>query len=127
MIFPAALQIVEQYPKKGAKVHIEARCTRKWIDQRVSRNTRPRWAAGLQPDLTMLDCRSGGGGAASGRMIFRRRFRFAPSSPAPRRAVAAGVGARNKAIWTTIFRSDREGAAASELGLPEPPQRFRAN
>ena len=37
-------KIVEQYLKKGAKVYIEgALQTRKWTDQAVSRNTRPKW------------------------------------------------------------------------------------
>ena len=93
-------KIVEQYLKKGAKVYIEgALQTRKWTDASgVEKYSTEVVLQGFNSVLTMLDGRSGGGSGAS----------FGPddqsgdfgssgaSTPAPRRAVAAGAGgARN--------------------------------
>src|SRR4051812_50015821 len=87
-------KVAEQYLKKGAKVYIEGQLqTRKWTDQSgVEKYSTEVVLQGFNSSLTMLDGRSGGasggfwggdrsgGGASAG-----------PSSPAPRRAVAAGA------------------------------------
>src|SRR5260221_3965245 len=92
-------KIVEQYLKKGAKVYIEgALQTRKWTDQAgVEKYSTEVVLQGFNSTLTMLDGRSGGGGGSfgaddSGGGDFGSS---GPSSAAPRRAVAAGAGARN--------------------------------
>src|SRR5260221_1053924 len=92
-------KIVEQYLKKGAKVYIEgALQTRKWTDQSgVEKYSTEVVLQGFNSTLTMLDGRSGGGGGSfgaddSGGGDFGSS---GPSSAAPRRAVAAGAGARN--------------------------------
>lgn len=94
-------KIVEQYLKKGAKVYIEgALQTRKWTDQSgVEKYSTEVVLQGFNSTLTMLDGRSGAGGGGgnfgpdeSGGGDFGSG---GPSSSAPRRAVAAGAGARN--------------------------------
>ena len=88
-------KIVEQYLKKGAKVYIEgALQTRKWTDQSgVEKYSTEVVLQGFNSTLTMLDGRSGGGAVSddSGGDFGSS----GPSSAAPRRAVAAGAGARN--------------------------------
>src|SRR6202022_4535747 len=90
-------KVVEQYLKKGAKVYIEgALQTRKWTDQSgVEKYSTEVVLQGFNSTLTMLDGRSGGGasfGADDGVGDFGSA---GPVSSAPRRAVAAGAGARN--------------------------------
>ena len=90
-------KIVEQYLKKGAKVYIEgALQTRKWTDQSgVEKYSTEVVLQGFNSTLTMLDGRSGGG-ASFGPDDGGGDFGSAgPVSSAPRRAVAAGAGARN--------------------------------
>ena len=93
-------KIVEQYLKKGAKVYIEgALQTRKWTDQAgVEKYSTEVVLQGFNSTLTMLDGRSGagGGGGSFGPDDSGGDFGSSgPSSAAPRRAVAAGAGARN--------------------------------
>jgi single-strand DNA-binding protein len=90
-------KIVEKYLKKGAKVYIEgALQTRKWTDQSgVEKYSTEVVLQGFNSTLTMLDGRSGGG-ASFGSDDGGGDFGSAgPVSSAPRRAVAAGAGARN--------------------------------
>src|ERR1700728_4165433 len=91
-------RIVEQYLKKGAKVYIEgALQPRKWTDQAgVEKYSTEVVLQGFNSSLTMLDGRSGGGGGSFG-SDDQGGGDFGASSPssAPRRAVAAGAGARN--------------------------------
>jgi len=91
-------KVAEQYLKKGAKVYIEgALQTRKWTDQSgVEKYSTEVVLQGFNSTLTMLDGRSGGGGGSFGSDDSGSDFSSgAPSSSAPRRAVAAGAGARN--------------------------------
>jgi single-strand DNA-binding protein len=100
VIFSEGLaKVAEQYLKKGAKVYIEgALQTRKWTDQAgVEKYSTEVVLQGFNSNLTMLDGRSGGGGGSfgsddSGGGDFGSG---GPSGAAPRRAVAAGAGARN--------------------------------
>src|SRR6202162_4563626 len=92
-------KVVEQYLKKGAKVYIEvARQTRKWTDASgVEKYSTEVVLQGFNSTLTMLDGRSGAGGGSFG-ADDQGGGDFGsggPSSAAPRRAVAAGAGARN--------------------------------
>jgi single-strand DNA-binding protein len=99
VIFSEGLaKVAEQYLKKGAKVYIEgALQTRKWTDQAgVEKYSTEVVLQGFNSNLTMLDGRSGGGGGSfgsddSGGGDFGSG---GPSGGAPRRAVAAGAGAR---------------------------------
>ena len=86
-------KIVEQYLKKGAKVYIEgALQTRKWTDQSgVEKYSTEVVLQGFNSTLTMLDGRGGGGGGSFG-SDDAGGGDFGSSSPAPRRAVAAGAG-----------------------------------
>jgi single-strand DNA-binding protein len=92
-------KVAEQYLKKGAKVYIEgALQTRKWTDQSgVEKYSTEVVLQGFNSTLTMLDGRSGGGaGSSSGSDDSGSDFSSGGSvSSAPRRAVAAGAGARN--------------------------------
>ena len=91
-------KIAEQYLKKGAKVYIEGQLqTRKWTDQAgVEKYSTEVVLQGFNSTLTMLDGRSGGGGASFGPDESGGDFGSSgPSVAAPRRAVAAGAGARN--------------------------------
>jgi single-strand DNA-binding protein len=91
-------KVVEQYLKKGAKVYIEgALQTRKWTDQSgVEKYSTEVVLQGFNSTLTMLDGRSGGGGGSYGPDDSADSFGSgAPVSSAPRRAVAAGAGARS--------------------------------
>src|SRR3979411_910047 len=97
VIFSEGLcKIAEQYLKKGAKVYIEGQLqTRKWTDQNnVERYSTEVVLQNFNSTVTMLDSRSGGGGfgADDSGGDFGSG---GPSSAAPRRAVAAGAGARN--------------------------------
>src|ERR1700674_2173125 len=91
-------KVAEQYLKKGAKVYIEGQLqTRKWTDQSgVEKYSTEVVLQGFNSNLTMLDGRSGGGGGSFG-SDDQSGGDFGTSSPssAPRRAVAAGAGARN--------------------------------
>src|SRR6202035_5645832 len=91
-------KIAEQYLKKGAKVYIEGQLqTRKWTDQSgAEKYSTEVVLQGFNSSLTMLDGRSGGGGGRFG-SDDQGGGDFGASSPssAPRRAVAAGAGARN--------------------------------
>lgn len=92
-------KVAEQYLKKGAKVYIEgALQTRKWTDQSgVEKYSTEVVLQGFNSTLTMLDGRSGGGaGSSFGSDDSGSDFSSGGSaSSAPRRAVAAGAGARN--------------------------------
>jgi single-strand DNA-binding protein len=91
-------KIVEQYLKKGAKVYIEgALQTRKWTDTSgVEKYSTEVVLQGFNSVLTMLDGRSGAGGGSFGPDESGGDFGSSgPSVAAPRRAVAAGAGARN--------------------------------
>src|SRR4051812_13401897 len=98
VIFSEGLcKIAEQYLKKGAKVYIEgALQTRKWTDQNnVERYSTEVVLQNFNSTLTMLD-RAGGGGGGFGSDDSGGDFGSGgPSGGAPRRAVAAGAGARN--------------------------------
>jgi single-strand DNA-binding protein len=90
-------KVAEQYLKKGAKVYIEGQLqTRKWTDQSgAEKYSTEVVLQGFNSNLTMLDGRSGGGGGSFGSDESGGDFGTSgPSSP-PRRAVAAGAGARN--------------------------------
>ena len=93
------VDVIEKYLKKGATIYIEgALQTRKWTDQSgVEKYSTEVVLQGFNSNLTMLDGRSGGGGGSfgsddSGGGDFGSG---GPSGGAPRRAVAAGAGARN--------------------------------
>ena len=90
-------KVAEQYLKKGDKVYIEGQLqTRKWTDQSgVEKYSTEVVLQGFNSNLTMLEGRGGGGAAASARMIPVTSAPAVRSSSAPRRAVAAGAGARN--------------------------------
>src|SRR4051812_32676208 len=97
VIFSEGLcKIAEQYLKKGAKVYIEGQLqTRKWTDQNnVERYSTEVVLQNFNSTLTMLDGRSGGGGGF-GSDDSGGDFGSSGPSGAPRRAVAAGAGARN--------------------------------
>jgi len=81
-------KVAEQYLKKGAKVYIEGQLqTRKWTDQSgAEKYTTEVVLQGFNSNLTMLDSRGGGGGGFGD----EAGGDFGSSSPAPRRAVAAG-------------------------------------
>jgi single-strand DNA-binding protein len=90
-------KVAEQYLKKGAKVYIEGQLqTRKWTDPQsgVEKFTTEVVLQGFNSTLTMLDGRAGGGGSSFSEEPGGDFGTAGPSSPAPRRAVAAG-GARN--------------------------------
>jgi single-strand DNA-binding protein len=90
-------KVAEQYLKKGAKVYIEGQLqTRKWTDPQsgVEKFTTEVVLQGFNSTLTMLDGRAGGGGSSFSEEPGGDFGAAGPSSPAPRRAVAAG-GARN--------------------------------
>ena len=95
VIFSEGLcKIAEQYLKKGAKVYIEGQLqTRKWTDQSgVEKYSTEVVLQNFNSTLTMLDGRSGGGGGNLGSDDSGGDFGSSgPSSPAPRRAVAAGA------------------------------------
>ena len=84
-------KVAEQYLKKGAKVYIEGQLqTRKWTDQSgVEKYSTEVVLQGFNSTLTMLDGRSGGGGSIGADDAGGGDF--GSSSPAPRRAVAAGA------------------------------------
>src|ERR1700739_3497089 len=87
-------KVAEQYLKKGAKVYLEGQLqTRKWTDQQgVEKYSTEVVLQGFNSTLTMLDGRSGGGGANLGSEDQGADFAAGgPSSAAPRRAVAAGA------------------------------------
>src|SRR5258706_2534100 len=95
VIFSEGLcKIAEQYLKKGAKVYIEGQLqTRKWTDQSgVEKYSTEVVLQNFNSTLTMLDGRSGGSGGNFGPDDSGADFGSSgPSSPAPRRAVAAGA------------------------------------
>src|SRR3954464_4814570 len=99
VIFSEGLcKIAEQYLKKGAKVYVEGQLqTRKWTDQNnVERYSTEVVLQNFNSTLTMLDGRSGGGSGGFGTDDSGGDFGSGgPSGGAPRRAVAAGAGARN--------------------------------
>src|SRR4051812_6625558 len=99
VIFSEGLcRIAEQYLKKGAKVYIEGQLqTRKWTDQNnIERYSTEVVLQNFNSTLTMLDSRAGGGGGGFGSDDSGGDFGSSgPSGGAPRRAVAAGAGARN--------------------------------
>lgn len=84
-------KVAEQYLKKGAKVYIEGQLqTRKWTDQSgVEKYSTEVVLQGFNSNLTMLDGRSGGSNFSSDES--GDFGSSAPSSAAPRRAVAAGA------------------------------------
>ena len=87
-------KVAEQYLKKGAKVYIEgALQTRKWTDQSgVEKYSTEVVLQGFNSTLTMLDGRSGGGGASLGSDDSGSDFSpGGQANSAPRRAVAAGA------------------------------------
>ena len=92
-------KIAEQYLKKGAKVYLEGQLqTRKWTDASgVEKYSTEVVLQGFNSALTMLDGRSGAGGGSFGADDHGGGDfgSGGPSSAAPRRAVAAGAGARN--------------------------------
>ena len=90
-------KVAEQYLKKGAKIYIEgALQTRKWTDQSgVEKYSTEVVLQGFNSTLTMLDGRSGGAGGNFGDDQGGDFGSSGPVSSAPRRAVAAGGGARN--------------------------------
>ena len=100
VIFSEGLcKIAEQYLKKGAKVYIEGQLqTRKWTDQSgVEKYSTEVVLQGFNSNLTMLDGRSAGaaGGSFGPEESSGDFGSSGPSSAPPRRAVAAGAGARN--------------------------------
>ncbi|SDS16859.1 single-stranded DNA-binding protein [Bradyrhizobium canariense] len=86
-------KVAEQYLKKGAKVYIEGQLqTRKWTDQAgAEKYSTEVVLQGFNSNLTMLDGRSGGGGNFGAEDSGSDFGSSSPSSPAPRRAVAAGA------------------------------------
>jgi single-strand DNA-binding protein len=98
VIFSEGLcKVAEQYLKKGAKVYIEGQLqTRKYTDQSgVEKFSTEVVLQGFNSNLTMLDGRSGGGGSFASDDAGGDFGSSGASAPAPRRAVAAGAGARN--------------------------------
>ena len=90
-------KIVEQYLKKGSKVYLEGQLqTRKYNDKDgVEKYSTEIVLQNFNSTLTMLD-RAGGGGGGFGSDDSGGDFGSGgPSGGAPRRAVAAGAGARN--------------------------------
>ena len=89
-------KVAEQYLKKGNKVYIEGQLqTRKWTDQSgVEKYSTEVVLQGFNSNLTMLEGRGGGGGSF-GSDDSGDFGSGGPVSSAPRRAVAAGSGARN--------------------------------
>ena len=90
-------KVAEQYLKKGSKVYLEgALQTRKWTDQQgIEKYSTEVVLQGFNSALTMLD-RAGGGSGGVGSDDSGGDFGSGgPSGGAPRRAVAAGAGARN--------------------------------
>jgi len=89
-------KVAEQYLKKGNKVYIEGQLqTRKWTDQSgVEKYSTEVVLQGFNSNLTMLEGRGGGGGSF-GSDDSGDFGSGGPVSSAPRRAVAAGAGARN--------------------------------
>ena len=90
-------KVAEQYLKKGAKVYIEGQLqTRKWTDQSgVEKYSTEVVLQNFNSTLTMLDGRSGGSGGNFGSDDSGGDFGSSgPSSPAPRRAVAAASSGR---------------------------------
>jgi single-strand DNA-binding protein len=87
--------IAEKYLRKGSKIYVEgALQTRKWTDQAgVEKYSTEVVLQGFNSTLTMLDGRSGAGGGSFG--ADDQGGDFGASTAAPRRAVAAGAGARN--------------------------------
>jgi single-strand DNA-binding protein len=97
VIFSEGLcKVAEQYLKKGNKVYIEGQLqTRKWTDQSgVEKYSTEVVLQGFNSNLTMLEGRGGGGGSF-GSDDSGDFGSGGPVSSAPRRAVAAGAGARN--------------------------------
>src|ERR1700753_1331879 len=91
VIFSEGLcKIAEQYLKKGAKVYIEGQLqTRKWTDQSgVEKYSTEVVLQNFNSTLTMLDGRASVGGDDPGGDFGSSG---PSSSPAPRRAVAAGA------------------------------------
>src|ERR1700676_2292615 len=88
-------KVAEQYLKKGAKVYLEGQLqTRKWTDQSgVEKYSTEVVLQGFNSNLTMLDGRSGGGGGSFGSDDQGGDFCGSgqSSTPAPRRAAAAGA------------------------------------
>jgi single-strand DNA-binding protein len=94
VIFSEGLaKVAEQYLKKGAKVYIEGQLqTRKWTDQSgVEKYSTEVVLQGFNANLTMLDGRGGGGGGGFADEPAGDFGVSGLSSPAPRRAVAAGA------------------------------------
>ena len=97
VIFSEGLaKVAEQYLKKGAKVYIEGQLqTKKYTDQSgVEKYSTEVVLQGFNATLTMLDGRGGGGGGFADEPSGDFGV-SGPSSAPPRRAVAAGAGARN--------------------------------
>jgi len=87
-------KVAEQYLKKGAKVYIEGQLqTRKWTDQSgVEKYSTEVVLQGFNSSLTMLDGRSSGASGNFAADDSNGDFGAGgPSTPAPRRAVAAGA------------------------------------
>jgi single-strand DNA-binding protein len=94
VIFSEGLcKIAEQYLKKGAKVYIEGQLqTRKWTDQSgVEKYSTEVVLQNFNSTLTMLDGRAGGGSFGGDDSGGDFGSSGPSSSPAPRRAVAAGA------------------------------------
>jgi single-strand DNA-binding protein len=87
-------KVIEQYVKKGSKVYIEgALQTRKWTDKDgIEKYSTEVVLQGFNSTLTMLDGRTGGGGAERG-SDFSGDSDFGSSGPtASRRPAMAGGG-----------------------------------
>ena len=95
VIFSEGLcKVAEQYLKKGSKVYLEGQLqTRKWTDKdNIERYSTEVVLQGFNSSLTMLDGRSGGGGADAGEgggSDFG-----SPGPTASRRPAAAAAGGR---------------------------------
>jgi len=98
VIFSEGLaKVAEQYLKKGAKVYLEgALQTRKWQDKDgQDRYSTEVVLQGFNSNLTMLDGRSGGGGAGAGSDFGGGDF-GSPGPTSQRRPAMAGAGGGGK-------------------------------
>lgn len=102
-------ETAERYLRKGAKVYVEGQLqTRKWTDQSgVEKYTTEIVLQQFRGELTMLDGRSGGSGAAASRAAMTRWMARPAAAAAAAMAAAAAA-----AVVTAAAAAPRPGAAA---------------
>jgi len=97
VIFSEGLcRVAEQYLKKGSKVYLEGQLqTRKWTDKdNIERYSTEVVLQGFNSNLTMLDGRSGGGGAGADEG--GSGGDFGASAPRERKPAMAGAGTKRE-------------------------------